>query len=40
MVRIQKPEASLYQHFNNCYVMPEEALSAFRVLPGILAGNF
>ena len=36
LVRIQKPEASLYQHFNNCYVMPAEALSAFKILPPVV----
>jgi len=36
LVRIQKLEGELYQHFNNCYVLPEDALNAFAVLPAVV----
>jgi len=35
LVSIQRPEMTAYQHFNSCYVMPEEALNAFKILPPV-----
>ena len=32
LAKINKPDAFLYQHYENCYVMPPEALNAFAVL--------
>ena len=36
LVGIQRPEAALFQHWTNCYVMPAEAMSAFTVLPPVV----
>tara|TARA_Y100000593_G_scaffold52137_1_gene97949 strand:+ start:298 stop:2928 length:2631 start_codon:yes stop_codon:yes gene_type:complete len=35
LTKINKPDAFLYQHYENCYVMPPEALNAFAVLPPV-----
>jgi hypothetical protein len=35
LTKINKPNAALYQHYENCYVMPPEALNAFAVLPPV-----
>jgi hypothetical protein len=35
LTKINKPDAALYQHYENCYVMPPEALNAFAVLPPV-----
>lgn len=35
LVAIQRPEMTAYQHFNSCYVLPKDALNAFRVLPPV-----
>lgn len=33
LVEVQMPEETLYSHFGHCYVLPPEALNAFRVIP-------
>jgi len=38
LVAIQRPEMTIYQHFNSCYVLPKDALNAFRVLPPVTTG--
>lgn len=38
LVAIQRPEMNIYQHFNSCYVMPKDALNAFKVLPPVTTG--
>jgi len=38
LVAIQRPEMNIYQHFNSCYVLPKDALNAFRVLPPVTTG--
>lgn len=39
LVNIQKPEPGAYQHFNNCYVMPADAINAFTVLPPVTSST-
>jgi len=39
LVAVQRPEMNIYQHFNSCYVMPGDALNAFKIMPPVTSSE-